>query len=256
MAYPAARAADVAFFREHGWLVVRDAVPIPDLEELDARCAKILAHKERFAFDWAWEKGVAREERKFKIVQGSPSLAWPGFAESALRKWALAFAAELLGQPVEFWYDQYLAKPPRDGGETYWHQDEGYWGRNLDDRGITCWTPLVDVDLRNGCMCFVDRGHRDGVLVHEQVAHVQSDLLSCKPDLARMVACPIPRGSVTFHHGKTPHRTPPNTSDGWRVAVTQHLRVVGSPGEGDHYPWKVYVNQITGERTVPPSRPL
>jgi hypothetical protein len=25
-------------------------------------------------------------------------------------------------------------------------------------------------------------------------------------------------------------------------------------GEGDHYPWKVYVNQITGERTKPPSR--
>jgi hypothetical protein len=32
--------------------------------------------------------------------------------------------------------------------------------------------------------------------------------------------------------------------------------VAGTPGEGDHYPWKVYVNQLTGERTVPPSRPL
>jgi len=48
-----------------------------------------------------------------------------------------------------------------------------YSGRNLDDRGITCWVPLADVDERNGC---------------------------------------------------------------------------------DHYPWKVYVNQVTGERIVPPSR--
>ncbi len=256
MPYPAASPEHLEFFREHGWLVVRDAVPLPDLDELDLRCAKILAHKERFAFDWAWEKDVPREQRAFKLVQGSPSLAWPGIAESPLRKWALAFASDLMSHPIEFWYDQYLAKPPRDGAETYWHQDEGYWGRNLDERGITCWTPLVDVDTDNGCMCFVDRGHKDGVLTHRQPPHVQSDLLYCEPDLSRMVACPIPRGSVTFHHGKTPHRTPPNRSDGWRVAVTQHLRVVGSAGEGDHYPWKVYVNQLTGERTVPPSRPL
>jgi hypothetical protein len=48
--------------------------------------------------------------------------------------------------------------------------------------------------------------------------------------------------------------TTPNRSDGWRRAVTTHMRVVGSLGEGDHYPWKVYVNQITGQRIVPPSR--
>jgi hypothetical protein len=29
--------------------------------------------------------------------------------------------------------------------------------------------------------------------------------------------------------------------------------VEGSLGEGDHYPWKVYVNQFTGERLVPRS---
>jgi ectoine hydroxylase-related dioxygenase (phytanoyl-CoA dioxygenase family) len=114
--------------------------------------------------------------------------------------------------------------------------------------------PLHDVDETNGCMCFVDRGHRDGVLPHRQPEHVQSDLLFCEPDLARAVACPIRAGSVTFHHGKTPHRTPPNRSDAWRRAVTTHLRAVGSDGEGDHYPWKVYVNQITGERVKPPSR--
>ncbi len=33
--------------------------------------------------------------------------------------------------------------------------------------------------------------------------------------------------------------------------LSQHLRVVGTEGEGDHYPWKVYVNQFTGERFIP-----
>ena len=66
---------------------------------------------------------------------------------------------------------------------------------------------------------------------------------------------PVPQvGGVTFHHSKTPHMTNANTSATWRRILTQHLRVVGTEGEGDHYPWKVYVNQFTGERTTPPTR--
>jgi len=48
--------------------------------------------------------------------------------------------------------------------------------------------------------------------------------------------------------------TPANQSTTWRRALTQHLRVDGTDGEGDHYPWKVYVNQFTGERTTPETR--
>ena len=47
--------------------------------------------------------------------------------------------------------------------------------------------------------------------------------------------------------------TTANVTDSWRRILTQHLRVAGAEGEGDHYPWKVYVNQVTGERTVPES---
>lgn len=254
MSYPACSERDTAFFREHGWLVVESAVEPADLDEARRRCQPILDHKDKLAFDWAWEKGTDRGERPFKIVQGSPTHVWKEIADARFRRWMIAFASELMGRPVEFWYDQFLAKPPREGATTYWHQDEGYWGRNLDERGITCWMPLCDVDERNGCMHFVDGGHRDGVLAHHQPEHIQSDLLTCEPDLARAVACPIRAGGVTFHHGKTPHMTTANGSDAWRCVVTTHMRVEGSLGEGDHYPWKVYVNQITGERIVPPSR--
>jgi hypothetical protein len=254
MPYPECRERDVAFFEAHGFLVLPDAIEPVDLEEAGRRCEPILAKKEKLAFDWAWEKGTPREARAFKIVQGSPSFVWPGIEAARFRRWMVAFASVLMRRPVEFWYDQFLAKPPREGAPTFWHQDEGYWGRNLDDRGITCWMPLHDVDERNGCMHFIDGGHREGVLPHRQPEHVQSDLLLCEPDLARSVACPIRAGAVTFHHGKTPHMTPANASDAWRRAVTTHMRVEGTAGEGDHYPWKVYVNQITGERVVPPSR--
>jgi ectoine hydroxylase-related dioxygenase (phytanoyl-CoA dioxygenase family) len=164
MNYPDASMAQREFFREHGWLVVEDAVALDELAEVSRRMEIILEKKQK-----------------------------------------LAFAASLHEMPVEFWYDPFLAKPPRDGAPTYWHQDEG-------------------------------------------------DLLYCEPDLSRRVACPIRAGSVTFHHGKTPHMTPPNTSVAWRRAVTTHMRVEGSPGEEDHFAWKTSVNQITGETTVPPRR--
>jgi len=254
VAYPPCSDEQTAFFEEHGWLVVEDAVEPADLEEVARHCAVILEKPHALAFDWAWEKGTPRAQRAFRIVQGSPTLVWPAIAETRLRRWMVEFASALLRRPAEFWYDQFLAKPPRDGAATYWHQDEGYWGRNLDERGITCWLPLHDVDPGNGCMHFIDRGHRDGILAHHQPPHIQSDLLRCEPDESRRVACPIRAGSVTFHHGKTPHMTPPNQSDAWRRAVSTHMRVAGSSGEGDHYPWKVYVNQATGERIKPPTR--
>lgn len=48
--------------------------------------------------------------------------------------------------------------------------------------------------------------------------------------------------------------TTANHTDQWRKILTQHLRTVGTEGEGDHYPWRVLVNQRTGERTVPDTR--
>ena len=152
-----------------------------------------------------------------------------------------------------FWYDQFLAKPPVNSAPTYWHQDEGYWGRNLDEKGITCWMPFHDVDVASGCMHFIDGGHRDGILPHEQPADIESDLLMCHPDESRAVACPIKLGSVTFHHGKTPHMTRANNSQQWRRVLTQHLFEEGCAGEGDHYPWKIYVNQFTGKKIKPDS---
>jgi phytanoyl-CoA hydroxylase len=251
MAYPSATEDHIAFFRDHGWLVAEDAVPQADLDELESYCEKILDDKQRLANDWAWDAKEKREDRSFRIVQSSPSFVWKEIREAAYRKWLLAFGSTLMNLKLEFWYDQFLAKPPGKSVPTYWHQDEAYWGTNLFDRGITCWIPLQDVDATNGCMHFIDRGHKDGVLPHHLVEGMASDLITCDVDEKRMIVCPIRRGSVTFHHSKTPHMTTANTGTRWRKAVTNHMQEAGAGGEGGHYPWKIYVNQRTGERIVP-----
>ena len=57
MTHPHASAEQIAFFREHGWLVVEGAVPAPEIEELVRRCAVILEKTHALAYDWAWVKG-------------------------------------------------------------------------------------------------------------------------------------------------------------------------------------------------------
>ena len=255
MRYPAVTSSDRERFERDGFLVVRGAVDPPDLGKLQSICDRLLEQRDKLAFDWAWEAGEEREQRSFKIVQTSPSLlAKAELANERFRLWSTDFASGLLGGEVEFWYDQFLAKPPQEGARTPWHQDEGYWGRNLDERGITCWMPFHDVDTANGCMHFVPGAHREGVLEHRGVPNVQSDLLYCDVDQARALAVPMQLGDVSFHHSKMPHMTTPNSSPRWRRALSQHFRRVGSQGEGDHYPWKIYVNQFTGVRTKPDSR--
>ena len=194
MPYPTPTERDVSFFAEHGWIAVEDAVDPEDLATLESRCAVILEKKETMAFDWAWEDGTPKDERAFKIVQSSPSLFFPELHDEHFRSWAIDFGSALMNQPLEFWYDQFLAKPPATSAPTRWHQDEGYWGRNLDERGITCWMPMHDVDETNGCMQFIDRGHKDGVIGHQLVPGVQSDLLYCEPDESRRVVCPSAQG--------------------------------------------------------------
>ncbi|MCZ6887557.1 MAG: phytanoyl-CoA dioxygenase family protein [Gammaproteobacteria bacterium] len=254
MPYEPASQQQIQTFRTQGFLVVQEAVLPSDLSRLSELCNDIIANRKKLAFDWAWQKGTAREDRPFEILQSSPTRLHPEVAEEPFRVWAAEFGTALLGRPCEFWYDQFLGKPPHSSAETPWHQDEAYWGRNLEERGITCWLPLHDVGVDGGCMHFVPGGHLLGILPHAQPPNVQSDLLTCDVGARVQVACPVCVGSVTFHHGKTPHMTKPNDTDKWRRVVSQRFRVVGSKGEGDHYPWKVYVNQFTGERVKPQTR--
>jgi phytanoyl-CoA hydroxylase len=243
MPFPTATRSQIDFFARHGWLVVEDAIPQDDLDLVETQCERLLTDKERLAFDWAWDESEDREDRSFRIVQSWPSLVWKEIADQPYRKWLVEFGSALMGKPMAFWYDQFLAKPPGRSAPTAWHQDEGYWGRDLDDKGVTCWMPLQDVDATNGCMHFIDGGHLDGVLTHRRVEGMASDQLTCSPDESRTVVCPIRRGSVTFHHSKTPHMTPANSSQRWRKAIANHISAVGVTGEGDHYPWRVQVNQ-------------
>jgi phytanoyl-CoA hydroxylase len=63
MPYPTASPEQIAFFREHGWIVVKDALPAAELDLLESFCDRLLAEKERLAKDWAWDASESLDER-------------------------------------------------------------------------------------------------------------------------------------------------------------------------------------------------
>lgn len=249
MHYPEPTEAHIRQFNTDGFLVVENAISESALEDLRGVARDIISQKESVARDWDWRKGEALESRTFRIVQSGVSGRFPWVQQSPFRLWATKFSSALMQQNLEFWYDQFLGKPPQCGAATPWHQDEAYWGRGLDNRGITCWMSFHDVDESNGCMHFVRGGHRR-MIEHVNPAEMASDLLVCdvKAD-ADIVACRLNAGSVTFHHSKTPHMTTANVSGNWRLTLAQHFKAVGVTSEDrDQYPWRIYVDQATNAR--------
>ena len=79
-----------------------------------------------------------------------------------------------------------------------------------------------------------DGGHREG-----PVPHVEPDRGAacgrgpCTVQADRVVAVPLARGGVTFHHGLMPHMTRSNRSNRWRQVLIQRFFVGRPPGSGE-----------------------
>ena len=203
---------DVAFFAEHGWIAVdRRGRSRPTSTMLEDRCEMILEKKESMAFDWAWEKGTAAGRARLQDRAVEPDAVLPRAERvERFRTWAVEFGSALMRQPLEFWYDQFLAKPP--GNER---ADPLAPGRGvLGPQPRRARHHLLDAVARRR------RGERLHAL-HRRRPQATACSSTASPTTCRAtcctasptsaaVACPIPLGGVTFHHGKTPHMTPAN----------------------------------------------
>jgi len=225
--YAAPTPDQIARFRAHGYLAMPHAYAPEDVEDLARRCLPIREEPEQYA-------NVYQDSRESdgsdQVLQSMLELVWLDWQTARFHTWTLEVAAALMGQPVRLWYNQLLDKPPLRGAPTHWHQDGAMLEGDAAHRLVSCWTPLQDVDVDSGCMHFMDRGHLEGVLPHEELNDTVCGRGPCIVDPERVVACPLPRGGVTFHHGLMPHMTRPNRSDRWRQVLIQRFFVGRPPG--------------------------
>lgn len=236
-------------FREEGVLVAEDVLGEEDLAPLIAEYEAWVDHRARALFAEGKVSDLCEGEpfgRRFgglyaqcpEIEQGMDLMAARGPAVFAfLRNPNLLDAVEsLVGPEITCNPIQHLrAKPPAavsSAGPGFynvpWHQDAGVTWEEADASDIvTCWLPLVDATVENGCMEVLPGAFRQGYL-----EHVAEGGTTIRPDLVPDIPprpVPVPKGGIVFMHRHTPHRSTPNLSDGVRWSVDLRYQPTGVP---------------------------
>ena len=122
--------------------------------------------------------------------------------------------------------------------EVPWHQDSGYFLPHCDRYLIvTCWIPLVDTTVGNGCLHVIPSVHREGVYRHYTGGH-GGYLEIPKEELPKDEPVPIEmnRGDVLFMTNLTPHASFVNKSNGVRWSVDLRYQSMDAPNNAEEDP--------------------
>ena len=153
------------------------------------------------------------------------------FAEVAFDPRVLGWSGQLLGtQKLAFLLDNVLIKPPKVGGEFFWHQDWQAWPI-APTEVVTCWIAMQDVTVKNGAMQMAVGSHalgrflpRDGgngqTKTGPAIDTLRANGLKELPDPAEMGLeigdVELKAGECSLHHGLMWHRSSANETDATR----------------------------------------
>ncbi len=161
----------------------------------------------------------------WRITEGFHDVLWnPAF---------LMAAHQLLeNKPVRFWHDQLFCKPAKHGGVVAWHQDYSYWTRTIAMQHLTCWTGLDDATIENGCLHYIPKSHKWGLLNAPSLAGDMNGLMEylTKEQQAQFKPVPITlkMGVATFHHPLMVHGSYENKSEMSRRAFVLNVFADGT----------------------------
>ncbi len=135
----------------------------------------------------------------------------------------LGVAGDLIGDNVSMYWDQAVYKKPEPVRDFPWHQDNGY-AYVEPQQYLTCWVPLTDATVDNGCPWVAPGVHRIGTLEHT----VGPFGLSCLDSFEDSIPVEAPAGSIVVFSSLTPHRTGPNRTDQVRKSYIVQYAPTGS----------------------------
>ena len=205
-------AAQVARFDDDGFVLVEDVIAPADLdrvrEDIDRYEAKAEAHLRTLPDGEAF---IAKADAiTFTVHLAARSDAARTFTHHPA---LVGISRDLVGDDVRLYWDQAVYKKPEPVREFPWHQDNGYAFVEPQEY-LTCWVPLTDATVDNGCPWVVPGMHRGGTLLHESSPFG----LRCLEDAPGAVPVEARAGSVVVFSSLTPHRTGPNATDAVRKA--------------------------------------
>jgi len=166
----------------------------------------------------------------WRIEKGFHDVLWnPAFVMAA---------SQLLGdRSVRFWHDQLFCKPAQHGGVVAWHQDYSYWTRTIAMQHLTCWVGMDDATLDNGCLHYIPKSHKWGLLDKPDLAGDMDGLMDYLTDEQKAEFNPVPielkKGYATFHHPLMVHGSYKNNSANSRRAFVLNVFADGTISNSD-----------------------
>lgn len=207
-------------FENDGYLVVRSLINLDDLMQLRSEYNKVISGELTVP---VW----GDDHVSGKVVQlANPSQHLKHWQRHSYFINALAVARQLMGDDVQYGYDQIIMKPAYWDAPTHWHQDAGYWKKpGANTRGITCWLAIYDVPVESGCMQFIPGSHKGELQQHFSVADRSeiNSALATTVDESLAVPAPLRAGDASFHHCRTLHYTSGNQTDKPRCGLITHF---------------------------------
>jgi ectoine hydroxylase-related dioxygenase (phytanoyl-CoA dioxygenase family) len=228
-------AATLAEFNERGFTCLPQISSPAELQELRAIFEQLFmkraGRKEGMQYDILGHDEDQAEQSLPTII--NPSNYAPALRHLQCRDNAAAIARQLLGPRATRAFEQVILKPPMVGGPTPWHQDEAYRvDPDFAYQQVSIWMPLRDATTGNGCMQFIPGSHRSGILPHSSPGGDRRiHAIECAEgfDSSTAVACPLPAGHATVHHGRTLHFAGPNRSPEARYAFILSFEIPPEP---------------------------
>ncbi len=171
----------------------------------------------------AWRESLGPD----KILQlPNPSQNIPGWRDHVYLQRIIEVGKELLGDDLDYRYDQLIYKPPYNEVELLWHQDAGYhWPGAANYRSTTCWLALSRVTTAMGALQFIPGSHKQGIAEHHDATYKNpiGGALEVMVDASQAVAVEYEPGDATFHHSRTLHYTSGNQTASPRRGLSTHL---------------------------------
>ena len=116
----------------------------------------------------------------------------------------------------------YIVKYPDTSGVLLPHQDWTFIEDEVNNYAVTCWIPLVDVGMENGCVGVIRGSHKflNSVRPSPSVSNTVSPLVKHSQSLLPYFEwIPMNKGEILLFDYRIFHASLPNTTDAVRPAI-------------------------------------
>ena len=205
----------IAFYRDNGYLLVENRVPMDIIEQLRAEIARfqdeargMTEANDRLDLEDSHMPDAPRIRRIKLPHRISPVV------EALLRSdHILAPARDLVGPDIRLHTTKLNMKSAGYGAAIEWHQDFAFYPHTNDDV-LAIGVIIDDMGHENGPLMVIPGTHKGPIHDHhaDGVFAGAVDLEACGYSTADAVELAGPAGSITIHHGHILHGSAINTS--------------------------------------------